>query len=129
VHPRKRKEHTQEERPEGTHRHRDGRRRRRRQLRHRHRRGRHDRHEPYHPDALDHRALKSTRRGPEPVALWGGQRSDETPLTGDALAKVTAIAKSQVSGSTVVRVETDADRHAKYEAHILSRARARETFS
>jgi hypothetical protein len=49
---------------------------------------------------------------------WGGQRSDETPLTGDALAKVTAVAEGQVSGGTVVRVETDADGNAKYEAHM-----------
>jgi hypothetical protein len=49
---------------------------------------------------------------------WGGQRSDETPLTGDALAKVTAIAESKVSGGTIVRVETDADGNAKYEAHL-----------
>jgi hypothetical protein len=49
---------------------------------------------------------------------WGHQRSDETLLTGDALAKVTAVAESKVSGGTVVRVETDADGHAKYEAHM-----------
>jgi uncharacterized membrane protein YkoI len=49
---------------------------------------------------------------------WGGQRSDETPLTGDALAKVTAVAEAQVPGGTVVRVETDADGNAKYEAHM-----------
>ena len=49
---------------------------------------------------------------------WGGQRSDETPLTGDALAKVTAVAEAQVFGGTVVRVETDADGNAKYEAHM-----------
>ena len=49
---------------------------------------------------------------------WGGQRSDETPLTGDALAKVTAVANAQVPGGTVVRVETDADGNAKYEAHM-----------
>ena len=51
---------------------------------------------------------------------WGGQRSDETPLTGDALAKVTAVAKANVSGGTVVRVETDADGHALYEAHMTN---------
>jgi len=45
------------------------------------------------------------------------QRSDETPLTGDALAKVTAIAKAKVPGGTIVRVETDADGNAAYEAH------------
>jgi hypothetical protein len=49
---------------------------------------------------------------------WGGQRSDETPLTGDALGKVTAVANAQVPGGTVVRVETDADGNAKYEAHM-----------
>ena len=49
---------------------------------------------------------------------WGNQRSDETLLTGDALAKVTAIAESKVSGGTVVRVETDADGNATYEAHM-----------
>ena len=49
---------------------------------------------------------------------WGGQRSDETRLSGDALAKVTAIAKANVPGGTVVRVETDADGHAAYEAHM-----------
>jgi hypothetical protein len=49
---------------------------------------------------------------------WGHQRSDETPLTGDALAKVTAIAKEKVPGGTIVRVETDADGIATYEAHM-----------
>ncbi len=51
---------------------------------------------------------------------WGPQRSDETPLTGDALAKVTAIATAKVPGGTVVRVETDADGHATYEAHMVN---------
>jgi hypothetical protein len=49
---------------------------------------------------------------------WGHQRSDETVLTGDALAKVTAIAKDKVPGGTVIRVETDADGVAAYEAHM-----------
>lgn len=49
---------------------------------------------------------------------WGHQRSDETPLTGDALAKVTAIAKAKVPDGTIVRVETDADGNATYEAHM-----------
>ncbi|MFL6029518.1 MAG: PepSY domain-containing protein [Gaiellaceae bacterium] len=49
---------------------------------------------------------------------WGNQRSDETVLTGDALAKVKAIALAKVPGGTVVRVETDADGNAAYEAHM-----------
>ena len=36
-------------------------------------------------------------------ASWGGQRSDETLLTGDTLAKVTAAALAKVSGGTIVR--------------------------
>lgn len=52
-------------------------------------------------------------------APCGHQRSDETLLTGDALAKVTAIANSKVPGGTIVRVETDADGHAGYEAHMV----------
>ena len=31
---------------------------------------------------------------------------------------MTAVAEAQVSGGTVVRVETDADGNAKYEAHM-----------
>jgi hypothetical protein len=50
---------------------------------------------------------------------WGKQRSDETVLTGDALAKVKAIALDKVPGGTVVRGETDAGGHAAYEAHML----------
>ena len=50
---------------------------------------------------------------------WGPQRSDETPLTGDALAKVTAVAKGALPGATIVRVETDADGNATYEAHVI----------
>ena len=50
---------------------------------------------------------------------FGQQRSDETDLTGDALARVTAAAKAKVPGGTIVRVETDADGHATYEAHML----------
>jgi hypothetical protein len=50
---------------------------------------------------------------------WGRQRSDETPMTGDALSKVTAAAKAKVSGGTIIRVETDADGNAAYEAHMV----------
>jgi hypothetical protein len=54
-----------------------------------------------------------------PPQDWGPQRSDETQLTGDALARVTAVAKDALPGATIVRVETDADGHAKYEAHVI----------
>jgi hypothetical protein len=51
---------------------------------------------------------------------WGAQRSDETLLTGDTAAKVKELALAKVgSGATVVRVETDADGHAAYEAHMV----------
>jgi hypothetical protein len=50
---------------------------------------------------------------------WGNQRSDETLLAGDALAKVKAIALDKVPGATIVRVETDADGNAAYEAHVV----------
>src|SRR2546430_14816893 len=43
---------------------------------------------------------------------WGGQRRDETPLTGDDASKATAAALAKVPGATIVRVETDADGHA-----------------
>jgi hypothetical protein len=55
---------------------------------------------------------------PGPQHPWGGQRSDETVLTGDAAAKVEAAAKAKVPNGTIVRVETDADGNAKYEAHM-----------
>jgi hypothetical protein len=46
------------------------------------------------------------------------QRPDETLLTGDTEAKVRAAALAKVSGGTIDRVETDADGHAAYEAHM-----------
>jgi uncharacterized membrane protein YkoI len=57
---------------------------------------------------------------PTGQGAWGGQRPDETVLTGDTAAKVKAAAVAKVgSGATVVRVETDADGHAAYEAHMV----------
>jgi hypothetical protein len=47
------------------------------------------------------------------------QRADETVLTGDTASKVTAAAEAKVPGATIERVETDADGHAAYEAHMV----------
>ena len=60
-------------------------------------------------------------QAPAPSAQrpWGPQRSDETPLTGGALSKVTAAAKAKVPGGTIIRVETDADGNSAYEAHMV----------
>src|SRR5438067_1807410 len=54
------------------------------------------------------------------IAAAGGQRSDETPLTGDTLSKVSAAALAKVAGGTIVRAETDADGNALYEAHMTN---------
>ena len=60
-------------------------------------------------------------QAPSGQAPWGPQRSDETLLTGDTAAKVKQLALARVgSGATVVRVETDADGHAAYEAHMVT---------
>ncbi len=55
---------------------------------------------------------------PSPQRPWGRQRSDETLLTGDTSSKVRALALAEVPGGTIVRVETDADGNAAYEAHM-----------
>ena len=54
------------------------------------------------------------------------QDSDETLLTGDTAAKVKAAALAEVAG-TLDRVETEADGHAKYEAHITEADGSRAT--
>jgi uncharacterized membrane protein YkoI len=48
------------------------------------------------------------------------QRADETLLTGDTESKVRAAALARVDGGTIERVETDADGHAAYEAHMTN---------
>ncbi len=53
------------------------------------------------------------RGGPGP----GGQRPDETLLAGDNAAKAKAAALAKLPGSTVVKVETDAD-GGVFEAHV-----------
>lgn len=58
--------------------------------------------------------------GPNAANPWGPQRSDETLLTGDARASVQKAALSKVPGGKIVRIETDADGHAAYEAHMTN---------
>jgi hypothetical protein len=50
----------------------------------------------------------------------GGGRGgpNETPLTGEDAERATGAAKAAVDGGTVIRVETDADGGATYEAHV-----------
>jgi uncharacterized membrane protein YkoI len=63
-------------------------------------------------------AAAATTQSNAPPQGLGPQRSDETLLRGDTAAKVTAAAKAELPGATIERVETDADGHAKYEAHV-----------
>ena len=56
-----------------------------------------------------------------------GRRPDEGLLTGDTASKVRAAALARVDGGTIERVETDADGHALYEAHMLDANRGRVT--
>ena len=62
----------------------------------------------------------TTPSAPSAQAPWGHQRSDETLLTGDTASKVAAAAEAEVPGGTVIRVETDADGNALYEAHMTN---------
>jgi hypothetical protein len=63
-------------------------------------------------------AAAAAAAAPSAQNPWGGQRSDETLLTGAAESKARAAALGKVPGGTIVRVETDADGHAAYEAHM-----------
>jgi len=66
-------------------------------------------------------ATQTTANRPAPSAQhpWGGQRSDETALTGDTASKVKQVALAKAGSGTVERVETDAEGNAAYEAHIV----------
>jgi hypothetical protein len=59
-----------------------------------------------------------SQSAPDPQNPWGGQRSDETVLSGDTASKVEQAALAKVPNGTIVRVETDADGHSAYEAHM-----------
>jgi hypothetical protein len=62
--------------------------------------------------------IAAARSALDPQNPWGGRRSDETLLTGEAAAKVEAAALAKVANGTIVRVETDADGNAAYEVHM-----------
>ena len=72
-------------------------------------------------------AVNAAANSPNAQNPWGRQRSDETLLTGDAAAKVRQAALAKVSGATIIRVETDADGNAAYEAHIVKADGTRAT--
>jgi hypothetical protein len=57
----------------------------------------------------------------------GGQRSDETLLTGTNADKAKAAALKAVPGATVERVETDGDGQGVYEAHVTKSDGTRAT--
>jgi uncharacterized membrane protein YkoI len=64
-------------------------------------------------------AASTTSSIPSAQNPWGGQRSDETLLTDGNATKVRDLALEKLPGATIVRVETDADGHAAYEAHVV----------
>jgi hypothetical protein len=63
------------------------------------------------------RAAAEAARPTAPPIPASPMRSDETLLTGDTAAKVTAAAKAKEPGATIERVETDSD--GVYEAHMV----------
>lgn len=65
-------------------------------------------------------AVGGNGAAPNAADPWGPQRSDETLLTGDAKANVEKAALSKVPGGKIFRIETDADGHAAYEAHMTN---------
>jgi hypothetical protein len=61
----------------------------------------------------------TTPSAPSAHQPWGGQRSDETLLTDGTATKVKEAALAKLPGAAIVRVETDADGNAAYEAHVV----------
>ena len=72
-------------------------------------------------------AIQTNAAPPAGRAGLPRQRSDETLLSGDTASKVRAAALARVPGGTIERVETDADGHAKYEAHMTNASGSRVT--
>jgi hypothetical protein len=71
----------------------------------------------------------SNNNGSTPQANGNGalpQRTDETVLTGDTASKVEDAALANVPAA-IERVETDADGHAAYEAHMVKSDGSRVT--
>jgi uncharacterized membrane protein YkoI len=68
--------------------------------------------------AADSTPNPTTSTAPQDGSGKGMGRPQETPLTGAALEDATAAAKAAVPGGTIIRVETDGDGGATYEAHV-----------
>ncbi len=62
-------------------------------------------------------AVTATVDGPQGGHGGGGGHGTETPLEGDAAAKVTAAAQAAIPDGTIDRAETDSD-GSPYEAHV-----------
>lgn len=70
-------------------------------------------------NADDSAASGSAVQGPADASTQDrGQRPDETLLTGTDAQRATAAAQAAVPDGTVIRVETDGDGEAAYEAHV-----------
>jgi hypothetical protein len=63
-------------------------------------------------------AQAGTTTAQQQPRMHRGPRGDESALSGTTAEKVRAAALAKVSGGTIVRIETDADGNAAYEAHM-----------
>jgi uncharacterized membrane protein YkoI len=65
----------------------------------------------------DNAVGSSSSRSSEPLGSPAERR--DAAHSGETLAKVKAAALAEVPNATIVRIETDADGHAAYEAHVV----------
>jgi hypothetical protein len=77
---------------------------------------------PSNASSVAAQAVATAPSAPNAHNPWGVQRSDETLLTGDTASKVEAAARAKFPNGTIVRVETDADGNAAYEAQHMTKA-------
>jgi hypothetical protein len=79
------------------------------------------------PPASSSQSTTTDPAAPRAGHRGGGQRTDETLLTGDNAAKAKAAALKELPGATVERVETEADGNGVYEAHVTKADGTRAT--